>query len=117
MHAVVLLLDNSTGEILNANSAGFEVLVSAKEVFANELVDIFPNPTQGELSISVNLDAAADIQLQVYNMLGQQVASQDFGRRNGSMTLPFDGSRLASGAYTFHLTMGDKVAVKKVVVE
>ena len=117
MHAVVLLLDNSTGEILNANSAGFEVLVSAKEVFANELVDIFPNPTQGELSISVNLDAAADIQLQVYNMLGQQVASQDYGRGNGSMTLPFDGSRLAPGAYTFHLTMGDKVAVKKVVVE
>lgn len=117
MHAVVLLLDNSTGQILNAEKADFEVLVSSKEQFANELVDIFPNPSQGELNISIQLEEAADIQLQVYNMLGQQVAGQDYGRRNGAMTLPFDGARLATGAYTFHLTMGDKVAVKKVVVE
>lgn len=117
MYAVVLLLDARTGEILNAEKAAFEVLVSAKEQFANELVDIFPNPTKGELSISINLEAATDIQLQVYNMLGQQVASQGYGRRNGSMTLPFDGSQLAPGTYAFHLLMGDKVAVKKVVVE
>lgn len=117
MRAVVLLLDGSTGEILNAEVAEFEVLVGAKEVFANELVDIFPNPAKGMLSINVSLEEAADIQLQVYNMLGQQVAAQDYGRRNGAMTLPFDGSRLAPGAYTFHLAMGDKVAVKKVVVE
>jgi len=117
MHAVVLLLDARTGEILNAEKAAFEVLVGAKEAFANELVDIFPNPTKGELSISINLEAATDIQLQVYNMLGQQVASQGYGRRNGNMTLPFDGSQLAPGTYAFHLLMGDKVAVKKVVVE
>lgn len=117
MYAVVLLLDARTGEILNAEKAAFEVLVSAKEQFANELVDIFPNPTKGELSISINLEAATDIQLQVYNMLGQQVASQGYGRRNGNMTLPFDGSQLAPGTYAFHLLMGDKVAVKKVVVE
>ena len=117
MYAVVLLLDGSTGQILNAERADFEIMVGTRDEFANELVDIFPNPTQGELSISVSLENAADIQLQVYNMLGQQVASQDYGRHSGSMTLPFDGSPLASGAYTFHLTMGDKVAVKKVVVE
>ncbi|MCO6489212.1 MAG: choice-of-anchor J domain-containing protein [Phaeodactylibacter sp.] len=118
LRAVVLVLDGSTGEILNAEQADFEFLInSSKEQFANELVDIFPNPTRGELSINVRLDEAADIQLQVYNMLGQQVAGQYFGRHNGSATLPFDGAQLAPGAYTFHLSMGDKVAVKRVIVE
>ena len=118
LRAVLLVLDNSTGEILNAEQTHFEFVInSSKEEFANELVDIFPNPTRGEASINIQLDEAADIQLQVYNMLGQQVAAQDYGRRNGSTALPFDGAQLAPGAYTFYLTMGSKVAVKRVVVE
>jgi hypothetical protein len=117
MSAVVLLLDGSTGEILNAKQAEFDFLVNSNEAFINEKVQIFPNPAKGNINIEVQLEEAAPVRLDVFNMLGQQVASQVYGMQSGRSILPFNASHLPAGGYSFYLHLGNKLAVKKVIVE
>jgi hypothetical protein len=117
MHAVLLLLDNETGGIANAESTTFDLAVSAPEVFANELVEVFPNPAKDRVNIALNLDGATSVALTVFNAMGQTVATQYLGTLNGEVSVPFDASRLAAGAYTFRLNLGNQIAVKQVIVE
>ncbi len=117
MHAILLVLNNDTGGIANAESTTFDLVVSAPEVFANELVDVFPNPAKDKVNIALNLDGATSVDLTVFNAMGQTVATQYLGQLNGEASVPFDASRLAAGTYTFRLNLGDKVAVKQVIVK
>jgi len=117
MHAVVLVLDGATGAILNANIASFDLASSTNQVFANELLDVFPNPSKGEVNINLELEEATDVQLTVYTTAGKQVATQYLGKLNGQVSVPFDGTQLPAGVYAFHLNLGDRIAVKQVVIK
>jgi len=117
MHAVLLVLDNETGAIMNAETTTFELAVNTTDVFANELVEVFPNPAKDWVNISLNLDGATSVDLTVFNAMGQTVATQYLGTLNGEVSVPFDASRLTAGAYTFRLNLGNQVAVKQVIVE
>ena len=71
--------------------------------------------------ISYALSCEADIQLSVYNTIGQLVAVIDKGRKSGNQSLlwiPKDnhGRTLASGIYFLQLKTGDAIAVRKMVI-
>lgn len=71
--------------------------------------------------IFYSLSCEADIQLSVYNSIGQLVTIVDKGRKNGNQSLlwtPKDmhGRGLASGIYFLQLKTGDTIAVKKMVI-
>lgn len=117
MQAIVLLIDGATGQILNANESVLSVVVNTKDVFANELLEVFPNPSQGKVNISLSLAEATDVQLAVYNTTGQQIMTADLGKLAGDVVVPFDGAQLPAGVYAFHLNLGDKIAVQQVVIE
>ena len=117
MHAVLLILDNETGAILNAETTTFDLAVNTKEVYANELVQVYPNPTQGDVNIGISLDELTEVQLEVYNAVGQIVATRDLGDLMGEVTIPFDTKDLSAGVYSFRINMGERLAVKRVVVE
>jgi thiol-disulfide isomerase/thioredoxin len=117
MQAVVIIIDGATGQILNASEADFAVAVNTKDVFANELLEVFPNPSQGKVNISLSLAEATDVQLAVYNTTGQQIMTADLGKLAGDVIVPFDGAQLPAGVYAFHLNLGDKIAVQQVVIE
>jgi hypothetical protein len=71
--------------------------------------------------ISYSLSCETDIQLSVYNTIGQLVTVIDKGRKNGNQSLqwiPKDmhGRRLASGIYFLQLKTGNTTAVRKMVI-
>jgi thiol-disulfide isomerase/thioredoxin len=117
MHAVVLVLDGSTGAIMNADAATFDLTVGTQPVFANELLDVFPNPSRGDVNIALELAEATTVHMTVYNANGQQVATENLGKLAGEVTIPFDGTQLPAGVYSFHLNLGDRVAVKQIVIK
>lgn len=117
MHAVVLVLDGESGAILNAGISSFDLGVNTQQQIANELLDVFPNPSKGEVNINLELEEATDVQLTVYTTTGQQVATQYLGKLNGQVSVPFDGTQLPAGVYAFHLNLGDRIAVKQVVIK
>lgn len=65
--------------------AVFYDVVSTDEFTTKYGVELFPNPTGGELNLAYNLDKASDVAVSLYTPLGQQVTSfpQAGGRKFG----------------------------------
>lgn len=77
----------------------------------------YPNPFNPSTNISFELPKAGLVQLKVYNLLGQEVASLVNGRMNsGNHTVKFDASRHSSGVYIYRLVSGDQSITKKMML-
>jgi flagellar hook assembly protein FlgD len=73
-----------------------------------------PNPFRDATTIAFQLDAPADVELAVYNLLGQQVARRLYtSRPAGENTIQWDGrtaegAALSSGVYVYRLITGNR---------
>ena len=77
----------------------------------------FPNPFNPTTNIRFTLNSASSIQLSVYNLLGQQVATVAQGRfAAGSHTVSFDASSLSSGVYIYQLRAGATLLNRKMTL-
>ena len=76
-----------------------------------------PNPFRAQTSIGFTLPTADHVQVEVYNALGQRVATlADGPMPAGEHALTFDASGLASGTYFYRLRVGDQTTTRSMVV-
>lgn len=83
--------------------------------------DPYPNPAVQGASIRIGLPASVPVRMEVYNLLGQRVATAyDRTMPTGYHVLRWDvrsgGRPLASGVYFLRIYAGDERATRKVVV-
>jgi hypothetical protein len=77
----------------------------------------YPNPFNPSTVIRWQLAVGSMVELSVYNMLGEKVATLISKRMNpGNHTCIFDGKDLASGIYYYQLTAGNFREIKKMVL-
>ncbi len=82
-----------------------------------ELMQNYPNPFNPTTTIGFRLPEQSEIRLNVYNMIGQQVATLAQGTRQaGNHTVQFDASQLSSGMYLYRLYSGDQVLTNKMLL-
>ena len=98
-------------ETLVSTETDIEIPVAVK------LEQNYPNPFNPSTNIKFGLPEAGNVQLEVYNMLGQKVAELVNGRKNaGWHTISFDASQLASGIYIYRITSGNYVKTNKMLL-
>ncbi len=82
------------------------------------LAQNYPNPFNPTTTINFNLAKESNVNLKVFNLLGQEIislVSNEF-LNAGSYSYKFDASSLASGTYIYRLEAGDFVQTKKMTL-
>lgn len=112
LHFAVVLIDNDTKEVINANKLHYINNVVGVEEFSTNFT-VTPNPAKDVITLTSSVDTDATVR--IVNGLGQVVSTysnNDFV--NGTT---YDVSNLESGVYYITITEGSKIATKKLVIE
>jgi hypothetical protein len=77
----------------------------------------YPNPFNPVTMISYQLPAISDVELNIFNLLGQKVVTLVSEKQNqGNHQVSWDASGFASGVYYYRIEAGEFVDIKKMVL-
>jgi len=126
MYAVTTIrTDNQSSDYSNRVSmlgrpfcGSCSLLVSGQEVpHAYALHPNSPNPFDASTILRYDLPEAADVELSVYNLLGQEVRRLVDGEVGaGFHTVTFEAGDLPSGVYLYRITAGDFSQTRRMVL-
>lgn len=101
-------LDKNTLNIVS-DASEVEAVVSA--------VDVFPNPSTGTVQVRYELSQAAEVQLRLVNLLGEQVYFSKNGTQpTGQHSQWLDLSHVSTGVYFVQLNLGNEQVTRKLVL-
>ena len=78
-------------------------------------VNLFPNPAQDQVQLSITLSQKGNVQLELYNLVGEKMDAKEFENVN-AVNQSYATSQLANGIYFFRITSGGTTMTKKVTV-
>ncbi len=77
-----------------------------------------PNPFNGTSQIDINLEKAANVSIEVINITGQKVYTNNYGKMGaGSHTVSISSNNLSSGVYFYTVVAGNTSVTKKMIIE
>ncbi len=116
IRSVLFLRDNATGQILTgAKSESFAVGIEEISEIAN--LSISPNPSSTESFVNLELKSSSEVSMTIFNNIGQQVVSRNYGKLDGRQILPIIVDGYETGIYFVKLTVNGKVTTQKLIVE
>ncbi len=115
---VVTILLNPDGSVNNVKEEKLsDILVTGiNDPFSQTGVKIYPNPSEGETFIELDLETPQPVNVSVFNVLGEKVAFRDYGKLNGNQVLPFIGTNMDDGIYFFQIQIGNVSTTEKVLL-
>ena len=87
--------------------------VSVKTINLDEVTNIYPNPTNGTLTVKVAGVSNQNVTVTVFNAVGTQVATATDANGNA---INFNLSGQAAGIYMVQVTTGGQTVTKKVTL-
>ncbi len=82
-----------------------------------KLLGNYPNPFNPSTTIKFTLPASGDVSLNIFNILGQKVATPFNGKLEvGVQSLPFNASGLSSGVYVYQIKSGTRSLTGKLML-
>lgn len=113
---------NQYGESNWSSVNGFQTAPLANEDFTHnklnfELYQNYPNPFNPVTFISYSIPNNSNVQLIIYNNLGQEVVTLVNNYQSaGKYTVAFDASNLPSGTYFYRLIANENTKVNKMIL-
>lgn len=90
--------------------------ISVNEYFKEAALAIFPNPAQDMFSVQMNISEQAEVELYLYDLLGQVVLSRKLSFAPGFNQSNIVLDNVANGIYLLKLNKGDQVYTNKLVI-
>ena len=115
LYNYAISVDTIKAHYENLNPVGVETITDVPNKFL--LHQNYPNPFNPTTVISFALPKASDVQLSVFNILGEKVAQLVDGKMvAGNYNVNFNATNLASGIYIYKLKAGNFSTVKKMIL-
>ena len=91
--------------------------IGVKGLNANTNFVVFPNPTNaGNAQLMIDASEAIDLQVNIYNTLGQRVQQQNLGTVQGQISIALNTMDFTAGLYMVELTNGEQKQVQKLII-
>ena len=116
-YTVTLTTTNECGELTETTVIVVESVNAIEDLSSISSFDLFPNPTSGKFTLSLEGESREFIDVSILNILGQELELQrvDFG--SGSINQEFDMSHLVDGVYLVRLQIDNQAEYHKIIVE
>ena len=97
----------------------FEGGVGISKNYINSVknIYIYPNPTNGNSTLAIDLKNNANVEVTVTNMVGQIVKSTKTIGYSGTNKINVDVNGLAKGIYTVNVKLDGAFSTKKLIIE
>lgn len=116
MDAIVMILENETGTILNADKEEVKMFVNTNETLTEIASSIYPNPASDVAQVELNLEVASEVNITIMDVTGKVVASRDYGTVQGNQIFPIHVANFTNGMYMVHITTDNGVSTKRLMV-
>jgi len=93
-----------------------DIIDFVNEVNAEQNIVVAPNPFSNETSIQISIAAQGEYQLEVYDMQGKKVVSEQYQFNSGMNMIPFSAEKLNGGLYSFVISNGSIAKTGKMLV-
>jgi hypothetical protein len=113
MKMAAILIDASTGRVLNAVQKGIVPTGVGKVIEPASNVSVYPNPSSNKFNVSVSVETTQNVIVSAINTLGQTVATVNQVMQNGVVSLDLTNS--PAGSYLIKVTSAKGTVVKSVV--
>lgn len=97
MHATVMLIDNATGEIVNAYETSINEQFNGIEDASSINMNVYPNPATD--NVNVAFEAAGDYTVTITDMAGRVVSTNAYSNLSGAQNIAIPVADLMSGNY------------------
>lgn len=102
-----MMIDKSTLTGIGTHSALSQMEVSA----------VYPNPSQGDVAVMLSLEKSTAIDIQIFNVMGQQVYSLSNTYASGKHPIRINISNLDAGVYYLQANAGDQQITRKFILQ
>ena len=96
---------------VNITIAGNETIHASHEI------NIFPNPSDGNIRIDLPSIPAGDIYIRIYNLTGKEILSEKYAHTGLETTIEKDLTALDPGLYFIKIESSLRSMVKKIYLE
>jgi PKD repeat protein len=101
---------NSTDDNLENNSSCKDFKIGDFNILT-----LYPNPTDNNINVGIMIPETGDLQINVYNYLGQQLFQQNMNASTGYNLINLDLSLLHAASYIIEAKYDDKVVRKPIL--
>lgn len=104
--------------VYNSASSPVSIVLGMKEITNGVYFKLYPNPATNSTNIAFSLNKTQDVNIQVYNALGEKVYSMDQGKMSaGQHILPLNSAGLQSGVYIVKFNTDNASTVQKLIIQ
>jgi hypothetical protein len=79
-------------------------------------LEVYPNPSTGKVSLSMNLKQASVVNVELVNIIGEVIFAETLGK-NKELNKTFDWSDLSAGIYTIQISSNGQSKVEKIIIK
>lgn len=112
---MVMFITNKTirGQGWNVS---YTITVGTEDSRNFENLNVYPNPTEGKINLSFNLNDIQQVKIEVISLTGNVVYAENFDNFKGLFEKQLDLTGLSKGVYMLKLTSDKGIINKKIII-
>lgn len=118
---ILNIVDTEDADTGTLESWGLEICSSEPSLGVNKYVfedfTIYPNPSDGHITVRFRSEDAGDVHITVFDVLGRQVMRREFKNQSNRFEEQLDLSHVSGGIYILKVQRGNKVSSQKIRVK